>query len=49
MVLQADMGLGRKEIMAYVKAVVEVVIQLKRTPGGQRVVSEIYFPQANDA
>lgn len=47
MVLQAEMGLGREEIMAYVKAVVEVVIQLKRTTGGERIVSEIYFPHAN--
>ncbi len=47
MVLQAEMGLGREEIMAYVKSVVEVVIQLKRTPSGQRVVSEIYFPKAS--
>lgn len=44
MVLQADRGLGREEIMAYVKAVVDVVIQLRRTSGGERVVSEIYFP-----
>ncbi|MAZ77292.1 MAG: P-type DNA transfer ATPase VirB11 [Legionellaceae bacterium] len=42
MVLQAGMGLGREEIMAYVKSVVEVVIQLKRV-GGKRIVSEIYF------
>lgn len=46
MVLQADMGLGRNEIMAYVKTIVEVVIQLKRTPGGDRIVSEIYFPKS---
>ena len=46
MVLQAEMGLGRQEIMAYVKSVVDVVIQLKRTTGGQRIVSEIYFPMA---
>lgn len=46
MVLQAEMGLGREEIMAYVKSVVQVVIQLKRTTGGQRIVSEIYFPKA---
>lgn len=45
MVLQAEMGLGHEEIMAYVKSVVEVVIQLKRTTGGQRIVSEIYFPR----
>lgn len=42
MVLQAGMGLGREEIMAYVKSVVEVVVQLKRV-GGKRIVSEIYF------
>ncbi len=48
MVLQAEMGLGREEIMAYVKSVVEVVIQLKRTPSGQRIVSEVYFPRAFD-
>jgi len=46
MVLQAELGLGRNEIMAYIKTVVEVVIQLKRTPSGQRIVSEIYFPKA---
>lgn len=45
MVLQAELGLGRKEIMAYIKTVVEVVIQLKRTPTGNRIVSEIYFPE----
>jgi type IV secretion system protein VirB11 len=46
MVMQAEMGLGRAEIMAYVKAVVEVVVQLKRAPNGARIVSEIYFAQA---
>lgn len=44
MVMQADLGLRREEIMAYVRSVVEVVIQLQRLPGGKRVVSEIYFP-----
>ena len=43
MVLQAGMGLRREEIMAYVRSIVEVVIQLKRLPGGERIVSEIYF------
>ena len=45
MVLQAEMGLGREEIMAYVRAVVDVVVQLKRLDDGRRVVSEIYFPR----
>ena len=44
MVMQADLGLCREEIMAYVRSVVEVVIQLQRLPGGKRIVSEIYFP-----
>ena len=44
MVMQADLGLRREEIMAYVRSVVEVVIQLQRLPGGKRIVSEIYFP-----
>ena len=49
MVLQAEMGLGRKEIMAYVRAVVDVVVQLKRLDDGRRVVSEIYFPRGANA
>lgn len=42
MVLQANMGLGRAEIIAYCQAVVDIVIQLKRE-AGRRVVSEVTF------
>ncbi len=35
--------------MAYVRAVVDVVIQLRRLDDGRRVVSEIYFPRDNAA
>ena len=45
MVLQTDKGLHREEIMAYVKSIVDIVIQVQRTPSGQRVVNEIYFPR----
>jgi len=46
MVMQSSKGLGRAEIMAYVESVVEVVIQLKRSPEGRRFVSEVYFAHA---
>ena len=46
MVLQAQMGLQREEIMAYIRAIVDVVIQLKRLPNGMRVISEIDFSDA---
>ena len=43
MVMQANLGLRRDEILAYIRSVIEIVIQLKRAPDGRRVVSEIYF------
>jgi type IV secretion system protein VirB11 len=43
MVLQAGMGMTKEEIKNYVKQVVEVVVQLKKGPGGRRYVSELYF------
>lgn len=43
MVLQADRGLSRADILAYLKTVVDVVIQLKRDSSGARVVSDIVF------
>ncbi len=42
MVMQANLGLARTEILTYVTAVVDIVVQLKRS-GGQRHVSEIVF------
>lgn len=45
MVMQADLGLQRDEIYAYIQSVVEIVIQLERVADGARIVSEIYFNQ----
>ena len=39
--LQAGVNLGRSEIIAYAKSVIDVVVQLKRAPSGQRVVAEV--------
>ena len=43
MVMQANLGLRRDEILEYIRSVVEVVVQLTRLPNGQRIVSEVYF------
>lgn len=43
MVMQAGLGLGHAEIMAYVTSIIDVVVQLRRI-GGKRLVSEIWFP-----
>lgn len=42
MVMQAGLNISKKEIKDYVKNVVNVVVQLKRS-GGKRFVSEVYF------
>ena len=42
MVMQAQTGLGYEEIIAYVRSVVDLVVQLKRE-GSQRYVSEVQF------
>ena len=46
MVLQAGLGLGRAEILAYVRSVIDVVVQVSRTAEGRRVVSEVEFLRA---
>lgn len=46
MVMQANLGLKHDEIMRYIRSIVDVVIQLKRT-GGRRVVSEIWYPSCH--
>jgi type IV secretion system protein VirB11 len=43
MIMQADLGITRDQIKAYVEAVIQVIIQLKRGAKGKRFVSEIYF------
>lgn len=43
MVMQAGLGMPPEEIKSYIRAVIDIVIQLKRSAGGKRYVSEIYF------
>lgn len=40
MVMQADLGLTREEILAYITSIIDVVIQLKRI-GGKRLLTDI--------
>ena len=48
MVMQANLGLRRDEILEYIRSVVEVIVQLTRLPNGERIVSEVYFAHAPD-
>jgi len=43
MVMQADLGMNRDQILSYVKRIVHVVVQLKRGEKGRRHVSEVLF------
>ena len=43
MVMQADLGLTRPQIIDYIRHVVPIVVQLKRGELGKRFVSEIYY------
>jgi type IV secretion system protein VirB11 len=43
MVMQAGLGMPPDEVRTYIKAVVDIVVQLKRGSGGRRYISEIYF------
>ena len=44
MVLQANLGLKREEIIAYFRSVVDCVVQLSRVDG-TRVISDIWWPE----
>jgi len=44
MVMQSGHNLTHEQIMAYIKSIVDVVIQLKRV-GGKRIVSDIWYPK----
>ena len=43
MVMQAGLGMPPSEVIDYINAVVEVIVQLKRGEKGVRFISEIYF------
>ncbi|MGN7661249.1 MAG: P-type DNA transfer ATPase VirB11 [Anaplasma sp.] len=47
MVMQADLGLPPEQIVNYVTNIVDVIIQLKREPGGVRHVAEILFTKSS--
>jgi type IV secretion system protein VirB11 len=46
MVMQAGLGMPPEEIRSYIKAVIDIVVQLKRAKGGKRYISEIYYKSA---
>ncbi len=43
MVMQANLGMERREILEYIKSIIPIVVQLKRGKGDHRYVSEIYY------
>ena len=43
MVMQSEAKLTHDQIMAYIRSVIDIVIQIKRV-GGRRYVSEIWSP-----
>ncbi|MFH1159248.1 MAG: P-type DNA transfer ATPase VirB11 [Pseudomonadota bacterium] len=43
MVMQANLGLRHDQVMDYIRSIVDIVVQLKRT-GGKRVISEVWYP-----
>jgi len=47
MVMQADLGLDRPQILEYVRSIVDVIVQLKRGSKGMRYISEIYYAGAH--
>lgn len=46
MVMQADLGLDRGQVLDYIRQIVDVVVQVKRGDKGRRYVSEIYYSKA---
>ncbi|KAB2843123.1 P-type DNA transfer ATPase VirB11, partial [bacterium] len=43
MVMQADLGMERRQILQYVRSTIPIVVQLERNPRGSRVISEIGY------
>lgn len=41
MVIQADLGMGRVQVLEYVQSIVPIVVQLKRDSQGRRLISEM--------
>ena len=43
MVMQAGLGMPPSEVVSYIDAVVEVIVQLTRGEHGVRFISEVYY------
>ncbi len=48
MVMQANLGIPPDQIIPYIRNVIDIVIQLKRTSGGKRSISEILFTKSSN-
>ena len=48
MVMQADLGMERPQILEYIRSIIPIVVQLKRGEKGHRYISEIYFNEAKN-
>ncbi|MGL9732929.1 MAG: P-type DNA transfer ATPase VirB11 [Wolbachia sp.] len=48
MVMQANLGIPPDQIILYIRNVIDIVIQLKRTSEGKRSISEILFTRSFD-
>ncbi|MDD9331203.1 MAG: P-type DNA transfer ATPase VirB11 [Wolbachia sp.] len=48
MVMQANLGIPPDQIMPYIRNVIDIVIQLKRTNEGKRNISEILFTRSSN-
>lgn len=46
MVMQANLGMARLQVLEYIQHIIPIVIQLKRGEAGRRMVSEIYYAGA---
>ncbi len=46
MVMQADLGMERPQILEYIRAIIPIVVQLRRGEKGHRYISEIYYSDA---
>ncbi|MDN5247539.1 MAG: P-type DNA transfer ATPase VirB11 [Wolbachia endosymbiont of Tyrophagus putrescentiae] len=48
MVMQANLGIPPDQIIPYIRNVIDIIIQLKRTSGGKRNISEILFSRSSN-
>jgi type IV secretion system protein VirB11 len=43
LVMQANLGMNRHQILEYVRSIIPIVVQLKRDEKGRRYLSEVYY------